>query len=191
MGGLARHGSYLPLSDVQALVATMDTTGSGVLDYEEFLAATVHFSKTMSEEILFEAFAELDADGTGFITAEDIAAKLTQLGTVEVSEAEVLRMIGEADLNDDGMIGAYFSGAGTPLRPCLSMTHLLLVRLACPKRNTSCLTCRPRSFSIITDYLEFIHLMAPGARSCHFGSTFRRVERQELRGQYVPLILTV
>lgn len=103
MDGLARHGSYLPIHEVQALVATMDTTGSGRLDYEEFLAATVHFSKTMSEEILFEAFAELDADGTGFITAGDIAAKLTQLGTVEVSEAEVLRMIQEADLNDDGM----------------------------------------------------------------------------------------
>lgn len=46
---------------------TMDVQGVQTIDYEEFLAATVHASKITSDENLFFAFAEVDRDGDGCV----------------------------------------------------------------------------------------------------------------------------
>lgn len=88
-----------PLFSVQ----TMDIQGDGTLDYEEFLAATVHSSKAASEDALFEAFAELDTDGSGLVTADELAAKLSELG-MSVNAEELQMMLDEGDSNRDGYI---------------------------------------------------------------------------------------
>lgn len=66
----------------------MDVQGDGMLDFEEFLAATVHVSKAASEANLFRAFAELDMDGDGLVTADEVAEKLRELGMSEVRRGQ-------------------------------------------------------------------------------------------------------
>jgi calcium-dependent protein kinase len=46
-------------------MANVDVNSSGAIDYEEFLAATLHFSKVSSVEYLQRAFMEFDKDGSG------------------------------------------------------------------------------------------------------------------------------
>ena len=58
-------GSKLPRGDVEAMMANIDMNASGAIDYEEFLAATLHASQVSSDEHLARAFAEFDHDGSG------------------------------------------------------------------------------------------------------------------------------
>lgn len=61
---LTAHGR-LPPSEVHQLMQDIDMNASGAIDYEEFLAATLHASKISSDEHLQRAFKEFDSDGSG------------------------------------------------------------------------------------------------------------------------------
>ena len=58
---------------------------------------------TEGEEDLIEAFKVFDVDGNGVVQASELHALMTQLGE-RVSEAEVLEIIAEHDIDGDGMI---------------------------------------------------------------------------------------
>ena len=55
----------VPAADIEALLANIDLNASGAIDYEEFLAATLHASKVCSDEHLQRAFKEFDDDDSG------------------------------------------------------------------------------------------------------------------------------
>jgi Ca2+-binding EF-hand superfamily protein len=42
----------LPQSELQSLMAIADVDGDGLIDYNEFVAATMHLSKLNKEELL-------------------------------------------------------------------------------------------------------------------------------------------
>ena len=50
----------------------IDTDGSGLIDYTEFLAATMEKSLYMKEEKLMMTFKMLDLDGNGKISKEEL-----------------------------------------------------------------------------------------------------------------------
>ncbi len=51
----------------------VDQNGDGVLDWSEFLAAMLHRGKLLQEARLKAAFAQLDADGDGALSRDDLA----------------------------------------------------------------------------------------------------------------------
>ena len=51
--GLRNKGSIIPESELQRIMTNADINGDGLIDYEEFLAATIHLSKLQREENLF------------------------------------------------------------------------------------------------------------------------------------------
>lgn len=61
---------------VQALIEAADQNGDGTIDYEEFSAAVVAQSKLENDEVIAKAFRHFDADGSGLITADEVAAVL-------------------------------------------------------------------------------------------------------------------
>jgi calcium-dependent protein kinase len=54
--GLASRGAALPEGELQALMAMADVDGSRELDYQEFVAATMHACRLQHEQLLIEAF---------------------------------------------------------------------------------------------------------------------------------------
>merc|ERR1712100_520886 len=87
----------------------IDTDGSGVIDYSEFLAATLDNRKYMQEDVVWRAFKTLDVDGSGTIDREEIIKLLglqevDAITGVRVNEKEVDAIMKEVDLNGDGKV---------------------------------------------------------------------------------------
>jgi len=64
------------VTEVEHIMATVDTDGSGYIDYTEFLAATVNKKKLLSESNLEVAFNAFDRDGSGSISIEEVRSML-------------------------------------------------------------------------------------------------------------------
>lgn len=85
--------------NVEEIFKSIDTDGSGVINYTEFLAATIDQKIYLKEEKLYEAFKTFDRDGSGKISTSEIKNVLT---TVEDSKLE--EMVKTFDSNGDGEI---------------------------------------------------------------------------------------
>lgn len=90
---MLRTCSDLPPSPVAALQQ---------IEYEEFLAATVHTSKLEMEDNLRTAFANFDKDGSGAITKDELREALKH--TLGGDPEELEQLVREADSNGDGVI---------------------------------------------------------------------------------------
>jgi len=58
------------------LILFQDVNGTGVIDYTEFLAASLECQGRIEKERLAEAFDRFDADHTGFISAHNLETVL-------------------------------------------------------------------------------------------------------------------
>eukprot|EP00435_Cladocopium_sp_Y103_P038112 s72_g10.t1 len=56
--------------DLDALMEGIDADGSGLIDYTEFLAATLDKKCYLQEDVCYTAFSVFDQDGDGHITLE-------------------------------------------------------------------------------------------------------------------------
>lgn len=54
---------------------SIDVNGNSRIDYEEFLAATLHLTKLNREEQMINAFKFFDKDESGFITKDEIVVR--------------------------------------------------------------------------------------------------------------------
>merc|ERR1719364_272127 len=92
------------------IMKEVDSDGSGVIDYTEFLAATLSRKQYMQEDIVWSAFRVFDLDGDGQITREELAQVLSGDRVKDVEEAlsinkdEIERIIKEVDEDGDGQI---------------------------------------------------------------------------------------
>jgi len=104
--GLQKAGMKEVPPDLEQLMKEVDSDGSGVIDYTEFLAATIDKKQYLQEDVCWAAFRVFDIDGNGKISAEELQHVL---GMEEVGKAlgdlnEVKKMIQEVDKNGDGEI---------------------------------------------------------------------------------------
>jgi calcium-dependent protein kinase len=88
--------------DLQMLMQAADIDGNGIIDYEEFVAATINLNKLEREENCLQAFKHFDRDGSGFITADEVEAALQGMGKSDGED--VTGMIKQYDSNNDGKI---------------------------------------------------------------------------------------
>ncbi|TVT99461.1 hypothetical protein EJB05_55130, partial [Eragrostis curvula] len=92
--GLAKHGTKLSDSEIQQLMDAADADGNGLIDYDEFVTATVHMNKLDREEHLYTAFQ--------YITKEELEQALKEQGLYDAEE--IKDVISDADSNNDGRI---------------------------------------------------------------------------------------
>lgn len=107
--GLARQGVALP-PDLAEMMDKIDTDGSGVIDYSEFMAATMDKKKFIQEDVCWRAFKTFDVDGSGQLDKQELmrilgldsVAEEFQINGVEMQEVDMIMK--EVDINGDGKI---------------------------------------------------------------------------------------
>jgi len=87
--------------DLEELFKSIDTDGSGVINYTEFLAATLDQKVYLKEERLYEAFRAFDKDGSGTISLNEIKQVLQ---TDEKDVPQLEEMIKKYDTDGNGEI---------------------------------------------------------------------------------------
>ncbi|GIM09705.1 hypothetical protein Vretimale_13530 [Volvox reticuliferus] len=97
---LRRKGTLIPAEELERIMAQADISGDGVLDYEEFLAATMNLAKLESQENLYMAFKFFDTDDSGYITREELSQALSKT----CSAPEIDALLAQADSSGDGRI---------------------------------------------------------------------------------------
>ena len=87
-------------SDVEEIFKSIDTDNSGVINYTEFIAASLDKRIYLQEEKLKDAFKLFDSDGSGKISKSEIANILK----ADNNSTEVENIFKKYDLNKDGEI---------------------------------------------------------------------------------------
>merc|ERR1719247_1089031 len=101
--GLKRCGLTEIPPDLVQILEEVDSDGSGVIDYTEFLAATLDAKVYMKEDVCWQAFRIFDRNGDGKISKAEIANVLNDDDVKDHTAAENLAaIIKEVDTNGDG-----------------------------------------------------------------------------------------
>ncbi|ORM40299.1 Calmodulin [Babesia sp. Xinjiang] len=101
MRSLGQNPTEAELAD---MINDIDTSGSGAIDFPEFLILMARKMKEGdTEEELVQAFKVFDRDGNGFISAQELRHVMTNLGE-KLTNEEVEEMLREADVDGDGKI---------------------------------------------------------------------------------------
>merc|ERR1712110_918404 len=103
--GIQKSGLKEIPPDLQQIMEEVDSDGSGVIDYTEFLAATLDKKMYTQEEVCWQAFRVFDKNGDGNISKEEIAMVL-QDDTVndQLGAKAIAALMTEVDTNGDGQI---------------------------------------------------------------------------------------
>ena len=101
--GLALTFSNFFLEFLSSIMQSMDTDGSGFVDYNEFAAAALGEEVYLNSDKLLQAFNMFDKDKSGKIDANEIKEAIGEAMT-GVDEAIWINMIKDADVNGDGQI---------------------------------------------------------------------------------------
>jgi len=102
--GMQKAGfSEIP-PDLQQIMEEVDSDGSGVIDYTEFLAATLDKKTYIAEDVCWSAFRVFDRNGDGKISKEEIAEVLGDGDVKHLAVRELADLMKEIDANGDGEI---------------------------------------------------------------------------------------
>ncbi|OMJ85133.1 hypothetical protein SteCoe_13599 [Stentor coeruleus] len=103
--GLRGLGLNPTNAEIQKLMDKYDNDGTETLDRDEFtkLFTDCLHTLTTTDELLREQFAKLDANGNGYIEAEELR-KVLLYGDEKLTEDEVENIISEFDKSGDGQI---------------------------------------------------------------------------------------
>lgn len=106
--GLTEASVMLPI-DINSLLEQVDTDGSGVVDYTEFLAATMDKKVYHQESVVWNAFKKFDLDNSGAIDRKELGKLLGDGEIVEVMHLKgkrdrLTQIFEQVDVNGDGQI---------------------------------------------------------------------------------------
>jgi len=102
--GLSKAGLKDIPADLKQIMEDVDSDGSGVIDYTEFLAATLDKKVYMCEDVCWQAFRIFDKNGDGKISKDEIKQILCDDSVVDAAAKDIATLMEELDQNGDGHI---------------------------------------------------------------------------------------
>jgi len=103
--GLADAGLKDIPPDLEQILKDVDVDGSGIIDYTEFLAATLDKKQFVKEDVLWSAFRTFDRNGDGKISKEELQDVISDRDVQEQHTKELLsQVMNSVDANGDGFI---------------------------------------------------------------------------------------
>merc|ERR1711972_330688 len=102
--GLSQCGLKEIPADLQHIMEEVDSDGSGVIDYTEFLAATLDKKVYMSEDVCWQAFRIFDRNGDGKICKAEIRKVLCDDDVKNSAAKDIAELMQQIDKNGDGEI---------------------------------------------------------------------------------------
>ena len=72
--------------EIQEIIKEIDYVGNNLINYTEFLAASLSVSNTLTEEMLWSMFKKFDVDNTNVITIDNLKEAFKRMGSINVSE---------------------------------------------------------------------------------------------------------
>ncbi|CAL1142820.1 unnamed protein product [Cladocopium goreaui] len=103
--GLQKAGLKEIPPDLQAIMEDVDADGSGVIDYTEFLAATLDRRQYIQEDVCWSAFRVFDRNGDGKISQDELKMVLHNSEVEDtLGNGMILDLLKEVDGNGDGVI---------------------------------------------------------------------------------------
>merc|ERR1711972_763946 len=103
--GIQKAGLKEIPADLQQIMEDVDSDGSGVIDYTEFLAATLDKKIYMQEDVCWQAFKMFDKNNDGNISKEELKQVLGDGDVKDTVGADTVKiLLGEVDGNGDGFI---------------------------------------------------------------------------------------
>lgn len=102
--GLSKAGLTEIPPDLQQIMEEVDSDGSGMIDYTEFLAATLDRKVYMCEETCWQAFRVFDLNNDGNISREELLQVLNDGDVKNAAARDMAEVMKEIDQNGDGQI---------------------------------------------------------------------------------------
>lgn len=102
--GLSKCGLKEIPADLAQIMEDVDSDGSGVIDYTEFLAATLDKKVYMAEDVCWQAFRIFDRNGDGKIDRSEIKLVLNDGDVQNQAASDMAAIMQEIDKNNDGEI---------------------------------------------------------------------------------------
>mmetsp|Transcript_7941 Transcript_7941/g.13852 ORF Transcript_7941/g.13852 Transcript_7941/m.13852 type:complete len:401 (-) Transcript_7941:67-1269(-) len=102
--GLNKCGLKEIPPDLQQIMEEVDSDGSGVIDYTEFLAATLDKKIYMAEDVCWQAFRIFDRNGDGKICKDEIKMVLNDEDVKNSAAKDMAEIMKDIDKNGDGEI---------------------------------------------------------------------------------------
>lgn len=69
---IKQWGHRIPAEEVTAIMSAADVDGDGMIDYHEFVAATINVNQLEKEELIYKAFQEFDEDCSNSISLDEL-----------------------------------------------------------------------------------------------------------------------
>jgi calmodulin len=103
---MKNFGYPISKKEVEGMIAEIDTSGDGELDFEEFVTLMqkhIQYIDESDEDAVLRAFKSFDKDHDGKITNYEFRYILSQLGDMFTDE-ECDTLFKECDLDNDGIL---------------------------------------------------------------------------------------
>lgn len=91
-------------AEIKNIVSEIDYYGNGMINYSEFIAATLSFDEQVLGEHLWMLFKKFDVDNTDQITVENLEEAFHRQGRVKIGREELLEIIQKHDIDHSGKI---------------------------------------------------------------------------------------
>ena len=90
--------------EIQDIIKEIDYVGNNLINYTEFLAASLSVSNTLTEEMLWSMFKKFDVDNTNNITVDNLKEAFKRMGSVNVSDQVLDDIMKKHDKDKSGKL---------------------------------------------------------------------------------------